>query len=37
MFVSGFPLLCMEYAIGQFTKQGLIRALGNLCPLLKGH
>lgn len=29
-------MLCMEYAVGQLTQEGLISALGSLCPILKG-
>ena len=36
LLVIGFPLLYMEFAIGQFTQRGPIGAITRLCPLLKG-
>ncbi|XP_052284256.1 sodium- and chloride-dependent GABA transporter ine-like [Dreissena polymorpha] len=34
--LCGIPLLYMEMAVGQFTQQGPIGAIGRLCPLFKG-
>ncbi|XP_037093533.1 sodium- and chloride-dependent GABA transporter ine-like isoform X2 [Pollicipes pollicipes] len=36
MFVCSIPLLLMELAVGQFTRQGPVGAMQRLCPLLKG-
>ncbi|XP_078589306.1 sodium- and chloride-dependent GABA transporter 1-like [Branchiostoma floridae x Branchiostoma japonicum] len=36
LFVCGIPLLYMELAVGQYTQQGPVGALGKICPLLKG-
>ena len=35
LFVCGIPLLFMEFAIGQYTRQGPIGALDKLCPFFK--
>ncbi|XP_066277294.1 sodium- and chloride-dependent GABA transporter ine-like isoform X3 [Branchiostoma lanceolatum] len=36
LFLCGIPLLYMELAVGQYTQQGPVGALGKICPLLKG-
>nr|QCI31496.1 sodium- and chloride-dependent GABA transporter ine [Grandidierella japonica] len=36
LFVCGVPLLLMEMAIGQYTRQGPVGALQSLCPIFIG-
>ncbi|KAI1292052.1 Sodium- and chloride-dependent GABA transporter ine [Halotydeus destructor] len=36
LFLCGFPILVMEYSMGQLTRRGPIAGFGSLCPLLKG-
>ena len=36
LLLCGIPLLFMELAVGQYTRQGPIGALDKLCPILKG-
>uniref|UniRef100_H2UF88 Transporter n=1 Tax=Takifugu rubripes TaxID=31033 RepID=H2UF88_TAKRU len=34
--VCGIPLVLMEFTIGQYTRQGPVRAFSRICPLFKG-
>ncbi|CAJ1068278.1 sodium- and chloride-dependent GABA transporter ine [Xyrichtys novacula] len=34
--LCGFPLLFMEFSIGQYTRIGPVHAFARICPLLKG-
>uniref|UniRef100_A0A671WMZ4 Transporter n=1 Tax=Sparus aurata TaxID=8175 RepID=A0A671WMZ4_SPAAU len=36
MVLCGFPLLFMEYTIGQYTRLGPVHAFAKMCPLFKG-
>nr|XP_046243354.1 sodium- and chloride-dependent GABA transporter ine [Scatophagus argus] len=36
VMLCGFPLLFMEFAIGQYTRLGPVHAFTKICPLLKG-
>ncbi|KAJ8312878.1 hypothetical protein KUTeg_010251 [Tegillarca granosa] len=36
LILCGVPLLYMELAVGQYTRQGPIGALAKICPLFKG-
>ncbi|KAK3595742.1 hypothetical protein CHS0354_025370 [Potamilus streckersoni] len=36
LVLCGVPLLFMELAVGQYTKQGPVGALNKICPLFKG-
>ncbi|KAK5606918.1 hypothetical protein CRENBAI_013299 [Crenichthys baileyi] len=36
VFLCGVPLLCMEFAVGQYTRLGPVHAFAKICPLLKG-
>ncbi|KZS13918.1 Transporter [Daphnia magna] len=36
LVVCGIPLLYMELAVGQYTRQGPIGAMHKMCPLFKG-
>ncbi|KAM3868931.1 sodium- and chloride-dependent GABA transporter ine [Diretmus argenteus] len=36
LVVLGIPLLYMELTVGQYMRKGPVRALANVCPLLKG-
>ncbi|XP_069788870.1 sodium- and chloride-dependent GABA transporter ine-like isoform X2 [Narcine bancroftii] len=36
VLLCGIPLLLMEFIIGQYTSLGPVRALAEICPLLKG-
>ncbi|CAI9744316.1 sodiumchlorideine-likedependent and chloride-dependent GABA transporter ine-like [Octopus vulgaris] len=36
LIICGIPLMYMELAIGQYTRQGPIGAIGKLCPFFKG-
>ncbi|KAL3857832.1 hypothetical protein ACJMK2_012463 [Sinanodonta woodiana] len=36
LVLCGVPLLFMELAVGQYTKQGPVGALSKICPLFKG-
>ncbi|KAI9563896.1 hypothetical protein GHT06_011364 [Daphnia sinensis] len=36
LVVCGIPLLYMELAVGQYTRQGPIGAMHKICPLFKG-
>ncbi|XP_012940334.1 sodium- and chloride-dependent GABA transporter ine, partial [Aplysia californica] len=36
LVVCGVPLAYMEMAIGQYTRQGPIGAIGKMCPFFKG-
>lgn len=36
LFVCAIPMLFMELSVGQFTGRGVIGAIGQCCPLLKG-
>lgn len=35
--VCGVPLVLMEFTIGQYTRQGPVRAFSRICPLFKGE
>lgn len=35
--VCGIPLVFMEFTIGQYTRQGPVRAFSRICPLFKGE
>lgn len=37
LIICGVPLMYMELAIGQYTRQGPIGAIAKLCPFFKGH
>ncbi|GAB1602619.1 sodiumchlorideine-likedependent and chloride-dependent GABA transporter ine-like [Argonauta hians] len=36
LVICGLPLMYMELAVGQYTRQGPIGALGKMCPFFKG-
>lgn len=36
LILCGIPLLYMELAVGQYTRQGPVGALAKICPLFKG-
>ncbi|KAK3084341.1 hypothetical protein FSP39_011857 [Pinctada imbricata] len=36
LILCGVPLLYMELAVGQYTRQGPVGALAKICPLFKG-
>ena len=36
LLFCGLPLLFMEIAVGQYTRQGPIGALKKICPILTG-
>jgi len=35
MFVFGYPLMLMEYALGQYGRQGVV-GVWRACPLFQG-
>jgi len=35
MFVAGYPLMLMEYALGQYGRQGVV-GVWRACPLFQG-
>ena len=37
LLFCGLPLLFMEIAVGQYTRQGPIGALNKICPILTGN
>lgn len=37
LLFCGLPLLFMEIAVGQYTRQGPIGALRKICPILTGN
>ncbi|XP_062240750.1 sodium- and chloride-dependent GABA transporter ine [Platichthys flesus] len=36
LLLCGFPLLFLEFSIGQYTRLGPVHALAKMCPLFKG-